>query len=126
MRAVAIAAMGLSGALVETINKAEDSVRVTHKPELMVEKPSAGRHADLAAHARGDVPRSAVRAAEAVHAAGGSPRLQLEAARAASGANLTYQPHQGMRERLRRLRKAERLAAKHGAQAPTEGSDENG
>lgn len=42
---------------------------------------------------------------------GGSPRAQIEAARKGTRQRLTYTPHQGMRERERRLA---RQAAKNG------------
>lgn len=47
-------------------------------------------------------------AADRVHGKGGSPRAQIDAARKASGQKLNYMPHQGLKERQRRLK---RLAA---------------
>lgn len=46
---------------------------------------------------------SAARAAAAIADAGGSPRAQIDAARANDHRRITYIPHQGKKERMRRM-----------------------
>lgn len=65
-------------------------------------------HVKLTAIAAERVPSAAFMAADEAHAAGGSPRTQLDAARKASGQALVYRPHQGSKERLKRLKRMER------------------
>lgn len=65
------------------------------------------KHTQLAATK--NVRETAKAAADAAFQAGGSPRAQIDAARAAVGNDkLGYMPHQGMRERQRRLKRMAR------------------
>jgi hypothetical protein len=60
------------------------------------------QHTRLSARSRGVNPLAdaiATRVADE----GGSPRAQIDAARTATGQRLNYSPHQGLRERERRL-----------------------
>lgn len=50
----------------------------------------------------------ATEAAKRAADAGGSPRAQMDAARANHSGRLTYIPHQGMRERMRNLKRLEK------------------
>lgn len=51
---------------------------------------------------------NAAKAAAMVADAGGSPKAQIDAARALSEARLQYLPHEGKRERARRLARMEK------------------
>lgn len=68
------------------------------------------KHAKLSDIAEAKVQGSATYAADKSHAGGGSPRAQLEAARESSGNRLVYLPHQGMKERLKRIKRMEKAA----------------
>lgn len=53
-----------------------------------------------------ELQQAAAQAAQAAYNAGASPRAQVDAARAilaSTGANLTYKPHQSLKERNRRV-----------------------
>jgi hypothetical protein len=60
----------------------------------LVPKNMTGRFADLASEA-----------ASRVADEGASPRAQIDAAREATGQRLVYSPHQGAKERARRLKR---------------------
>lgn len=68
------------------------------------------RHARLDQLARPSVGETAIDAARKVADAGGSPRPQIDAARQATGKKLSYIPHQGQKERLKRLARMEKAA----------------
>lgn len=59
--------------------------------------------------------KKAAVAATLVADAGGSPRAQIDAARKESTRALNYLPHQGKRERERRIRALEKAAARAAA-----------
>lgn len=63
------------------------------------------KHADLSARTQAVNGSAPVDAARRVFENGGSPREQLDAARKVSSQSLGYLPHQGKRERERRLRR---------------------